>query len=255
MSNNIDVDCKSTIQQKNASLMFLGTGNAHSRELGNSCAVFNQGECSLVIDFGFSAYYAFLEEFDVLPEAIFLTHCHLDHIGGLENLFYRSYFNNASPIKLYVPVKIVPILHQRMASLEHILAEGNANFWDAFHLIPVGDTFWHKGYKFNVFEGRHHSMGFSYGISLRGVFLFTGDTKPIPEVINHIASQGELIFHDLSMFNQPSHTFFEELSSYTKNVLSRCVFYHLSNQEQVENCKSNGLAVAEQKVVYSLGNC
>lgn len=236
-----------------SSLMFLGTGNAHSNELGNSCALFKQGDCELIIDFGFSAYHAYLDEFGRLPEAIFVTHCHLDHIGGLENLFYKSYFNEQPPIKLFVPHKIVSILHQRMASLEHILAEGNANFWDAFQLIPVGDTFWYKGNKFTVFEGRHHAMGFSFGIALRGVFLYTGDTKPIPEIINHLASQGELIFHDLSLFNQPSHTYIDELTCYTPSVLSRCVFYHLSNHEQVASCRKKGLAVAAAKHVYALG--
>ena len=26
-----------------------------------------------------------------------------------------------------------------------VLAEGGANFWDAFQVIPVGDAFWHDG--------------------------------------------------------------------------------------------------------------
>lgn len=233
-------------------LEFLGCGNAHSNELGNSCAVFELGDLSLTIDYGFTAHNAHKSHKLKNPEAIFITHGHLDHIGGLENLFYDTYFSDAQPVKLYIPVGLIHIVHERIASLEHILAEGDANFWDAFHLIPVSKSFWHKGVKFRVFENRHHQMGFSFGICLPGRFLYSGDTKPIPEIINSLASQGELIFHDLSMTDQPSHTHFGELCAYTDNILSRCVFYHLSGTEDIRLCEEKGLRVVKPNEKFNL---
>ena len=76
-----------------AKMHFLGCGNAHSKTLGNSCAVFESGRCRLVIDFGFTSFHAYRDHYQENPEAIFITHGHLDHIGGLENLFFNAYFS------------------------------------------------------------------------------------------------------------------------------------------------------------------
>lgn len=237
---------------RKGSIRFLGCGNAHSKELENSCAVFTLGPCELTIDFGFTAFHAFKSCYKRRPSAIFITHAHMDHIGGLENLFFDAYFASMPPIKLYVPHKLVSLVHQKIASIDHTLAEGNANFWDAFQLIPVSETFWHDGIKFRVFENRHHQPGFSFGIAVPGKFLYSGDTKPIPEIINYHASQGEWIFHDLSLAKQPSHTYIDELDCYTDNVLSRCAFYHLGNNVDIIECERRGLRVVRPDEIFEL---
>jgi hypothetical protein len=86
--------------------------------------------------------------------------------------------------RLYVPVKLLPILQSRIADYPNMLAEGGSNFWDAFQLIPVSERFWLNHLLFDVFPVRHYEHDTAFGIALQGSFLYTGDTRPIDETIN-----------------------------------------------------------------------
>jgi ribonuclease BN (tRNA processing enzyme) len=238
-------------------LHFLGTGNAHANQLGSSCAVLEQGPSPmLMIDCGPDSVTAFrLQYQNRLPEALFLTHCHMDHIGGLENLFYRAYFDQAyrHKIRMYVPVRLIQTLHQRVADYPGILAEGGVNFWDCFQLIPVSETFWHADMLFRIFPVRHHQHLSAYGLCLSGVFLFTGDTRPIPEIIGTYACQGEIIFHDANTRPSPSHTGIHEINpSYRPEQTRRMVFYHYESPQAGLVMEEMGFAVARPGERFAL---
>src|SRR5690606_39468423 len=62
-----------------------------------------------------------------------------------------------------LPADLVPLMQQRIAGYPNVVAEGGANFWDAFRLVPVGDHFWHDGVRLEVFEARHHWPRTAFG--------------------------------------------------------------------------------------------
>jgi ribonuclease BN (tRNA processing enzyme) len=220
------------------SIRFLGVGNAHAYDLGSSsCVLEHEHAPMLLIDCGLDTLPAYLERYrGELPPAVFITHAHLDHVGGLEGLFYKAYFSQPEyRIRLYVPVKLVEIVHKRIAEYPGALAEGGANFWDCFQLIPVSEKFWHREMLFSVFPVRHHEFQSAYGLALKGAFLYTGDTRPIPEVINDFACHGELIFHDCCLATNPSHTCIEEIDlHYRAEQIERMVFYHYESRQARE---------------------
>lgn len=238
-------------------MLFLGAGNATATDLGNTSAVLlGDGQPLLGIDYGFTAHSAWMRAFGV-PQALFITHAHLDHIGGLEALFYQQATGpaSASLVRLYCPVGLVALLHSRIAMLPSALAEGGRNFWDAFQLVPVGETFWHEGHRYSVFPNRHMMPGQSFGLSLPGRFFYSGDTRPIPEWAMALASQGEPIFHDAAVAGNPAHSGLEDIGrEYADEQRQRMVLYHLESEAACRTAEASGFRVARPGDVFDLGH-
>lgn len=230
-------------------LHFLGVGNASAAPvLGAASAVIEcDGRPQLMIDCGQEALDAFHTTYGELPSALFITHVHMDHVAGLERLFYAAYFDEArrGRVRLYVPAAVVPHLQRRLADYPEVLAEGGANFWDAFQLVPVSESFWHAGERYEVFPVRHHAPGTAFGLRLRGSVVWTGDTRPIPEVLAVVADAGECIAHDCGLLGNPSHSGLDDLErEYPPELLARCVLYHYASADDGETMRRRGHRVA-----------
>lgn len=238
------------------SLRFLGVGNAAAVELGSANATIERdGRPWLTIDCGSEGLSAFLAHYGAMPEALFVTHVHLDHVAGFERLFVASYFDEArrGRVKLYVPATVLPLLHQRIGDYPNVLAEGGVNFWDAFQVIPVGGSFWHDGVRLEVFPARHHWPETAYGLRLRGSMAWTGDTRPIPEVLAKYADEGELVAHDCGLHGNPSHSGIDDLErEYPAELLQRCVLYHYASAEDGRELAARGYRVAGTGEVITL---
>lgn len=230
-------------------LRFHGVGSASAVALGSAMATIERaGRPWLTIDCGGEGLTAFLEHYGEWPQALFVTHVHLDHVAGFERLFVGHYFEPArrGRVRLYVPAPVVPLLHQRVAEYPNVLAEGGANFWDAFQLIPVGGAFWHEGVRLEVFPVRHHWPETAFGLRVPGSVVWTGDTRPVPEMLARFADADELIAHDCALHGNPSHSGVEDLErEYPPALLARCVLYHYASAADGAAMRERGHRVAE----------
>lgn len=239
-------------------LRFLGVGGSQAVELGSASAVIERdGQPMLMIDCGQEALTAYMGHYGDTPPALFITHVHMDHVAGLERLFYKIYFDPArcGKVKLYVPANVVPYLQARLADYPGIIAEGDANWWDAFQLVPVSRGFWHQGFWFDVFPVRHHLPDTAFGLRLQGSLVWSGDTRPIPEVLARFADAGELIAHDCTLLGNPSHSGIDDLErDYPAPLLARCILYHYSSAQEAEAMRARSHRVASAGDVFPLAS-
>ena len=237
-------------------LRFLGVGSAQAPELGSACAVLERaGEPLLMIDCGPEALQAYLQRYGAPPRAVYVTHTHMDHVGGLERLFYKVYFDPdlRGRVRLFAHAALVPLLQSRTADYPEVLAEGGANFWDAFALVPCSRGFWCDGLWFDVFGTRHHAPGTSFGIALAGSFTWTGDTRPIPEMLAVFGADGGPIAHDCALHGNPSHAGLDDLErEYPAEMLERLVLYHHSSEADADAMRARGRRVARRGDVIEL---
>lgn len=231
-------------------LRFLGVGSAQAVELGSSGAVLERdGVPLLLIDCGPETLTRYLDAYREAPRAVYITHTHMDHVAGLERLFYRAYFDPTlkGNVHLFAHAALLPHLQSRVADYPSVIAEGGANFWDAFRLIPCSRGFWHRGLWFDVFATRHHAPMTSFGVALRGAFAWTGDTRPIPEMLAQYAPAPALIAHDCALHGNPSHTGVDDLDrEYTKEQRARMVLYHYGSAADGAALGLRGYRVAQR---------
>ena len=232
------------------SLRFLGVGAAQAVELGSSGAVLERdGTPLLLIDCGPETLTRYLEAYAAPPRAVYITHTHMDHVAGLERLFYRAYFDAQlkGNVYLFAHAALLPHLQGRVADYPEALAEGGANFWDAFHLVPCSRGFWHAGLWFDVFATRHHAPHTSFGLALRGAFAWTGDTRPIPEMLEAYAPNPAVIAHDCGLQSNPSHTGVDDLAhEYSREQCARMLLYHYGSAQDGVALAARGYRVAQR---------
>jgi ribonuclease BN (tRNA processing enzyme) len=237
-------------------LHVLGTGAASAVDLGSSGAVLERdGRPLLLIDCGPGTLEHYLRCYDTLPPAVFVTHAHMDHVAGLERLFYTAWFDSAQRgrVKLFMHANLVPVLQARVADYPNTIAEGGANFWEGFRLVAVSRGFWLDGEWFDVFATRHHAPGTSFGVLLRGCFAWTGDTRPIPEVLSALTDAQTLVAHDCALHGNPSHTGVEDLErEYPADLRARLMLYHYGSEADAEALRLRGFRVAVPDGRYPL---
>lgn len=226
-------------------LRFIGVGDAAQQNLGHASACVEIDESRLLIDLGPGVFDSFLNHYDRLPDAVFITHCHLDHIADFERLFIRCWFAKHKPL-VFAPASIVSLLNERVGTYPNALAEGGVNFWEAFQLIPVAQSFEFKGHRFEVLPARHHGYNTAFSLHLPDAFYYTGDTRPIPEVLQHHISSSTIIFHDCSVIGNPSHSGIDDLQrEYTSEVLDRLWVYHYNSASEKQTFERVGLRCVE----------
>ncbi len=200
------------------------------------------------------------EDFSTAIDAVYISHLHSDHIGGMEWMAFRTYFapNPAKP-RLFMEENTMRDLwtHSLRGGLGRI--EGKLmHLTDYFDCCPVPEngSFCWENIRFTLVRMPHIMTGFkdfySHGLLLREaegppIFIST-DTQFRSDIIVPMSGRAEIIFHDCetSPFKSIVHAHYDDLRTLPAAVRRKMWLYHYQ-PHPVRQPKADGFVGFVQK--------
>lgn len=229
-------------QEKPFTMTFLGTGSAFCiKNWQSNMLITAPSGKSLLLDCGADARRSMAEigKNHRHIDAVYVSHLHSDHIGGLEWLGFSSRFDpEAAKPKLFASRSITSNIWQTsleggMKSLEGMDA-GMADFF-CVNPVPRNGAFEWEGIEFQLIQVIHIVSEFSvepaYGLlfTINGITVFwSSDAQFAPNQIKAFYDKAAIIFHDCetSPFKSGVHAHFDELSTLPPATRAKMWLYH-----------------------------
>lgn len=227
-------------------LMFLGTGAAFIAEKDNfqsNMLLISPSGKKLLFDCGSdisrSLHYSGFSYKDI--DAIFISHYHSDHVGGLE--FFAKYLHfdpSYRPIKLIINSNLSKYLWRDV--LSGPLEEFNGKHFsvnDYFYIQSVDDNepFIWENVSFIMAQVFHYQDAFRimpcYGLYFNTgnytVFI-SGDCQYMKHALSKYYQYADLIFHDCETDAKPSgvHANYRELVELDADIKKKIWLYHFN---------------------------
>jgi ribonuclease BN (tRNA processing enzyme) len=233
------------------SIQFLGVGAAFTLPVTgdmNDCdwqsnlIVTAESGKKLLLDCGSDIRFSLMQAGIGLAEidAVYVSHAHADHVGGMEWQSFSTYFNPTLPTPaLYCSATLAgPLWNQSLkGGLESIEgAKVDLTAYYNLRKIPRNGHFDWEGIRFELVQVVHimaeRSIKNSYGLMMyqpggQKVF-WTSDTQFCPNQIKVFYDQADLILHDCetTLFKSGVHAHYDDLVSLQPNHKEKMVLYH-----------------------------
>lgn len=225
-------------------LVFLGTGSSLSPTKDNYHAnmiVDNGAGKRLLIDCGSDARFSLFEQGYSYKDvnAVYISHLHADHVGGLEWLAFSTYFDPDCPKPtLFISETLVSDLwHKVLAGGLSSLADIEANLATYFNIvaIPENNTFEWESITFELVQTVHVMNGFclapSFGLFFRigkHHLFITTDTQLTLNSLEKFYKRADFIFHDCEILPHKTgvHAHYSELLTLNPDYKKKMWLYH-----------------------------
>jgi ribonuclease BN (tRNA processing enzyme) len=177
--------------------------------------------------------------------AVYGSHCHADHLGGMEWLAFCRYFDkSAGPHPIFYSERTLmnEIWNNSLKGGLNCIEGQVMHLEDYFECRPfdINDHFIWEGIKFIPFQTVHVMAGsaikHSYGLEIECPsrnaevvkILFTTDSQFCPSQIDVFYRRNQYIFQDCETSKYPSrvHAHFNFLKGLDAEIKSRMVLYH-----------------------------
>lgn len=249
-------------------IKFLGVGGMFCTENGNSNLLLTHGNKNLLIDCGYGIPYLLKEHnIDIKDiDAVYISHVHSDHAGGLDYLGYASYFSGHK-IKLIAQEMVINQLSQMLLPSMGLLRDGKyMSLSDYFYIHSIKNKeeyFWHwpsdgigmgsRDMAFYLIPNDHIMTTFGLVAShMNNSFYFSSDCyindmyvpKTTDEIYMYKEFKSDIIFHDCEVSDTPSgvHSHYDTLKKLPLAVKQKMWLYHYSANLILPNAKQDGFA-------------
>lgn len=227
-----------------------------------------EGQHRLLIDCGSDARYSLPRIGIPGPadlDAVYVSHLHADHVGGLEWLGLISrYGMPRHRIALYCAEEMLPMLwNGSLAGGLGIMEEGRATLSSYFDVHPVGPNgFVWSGIEFTMVPVPHVGHGdvlmqsFGLTFTVCGVRVYvTTDTKFDPDLLNKpYAQQADIIFHDCETGTASGvHSHYSNLCTLPLELRRKMWLYHYNPGPLPDACAQGfrGVVVRGQQFDFT----
>lgn len=243
-------------------LKFIGSGGAFAPiSVGNSNMLLTENGKHMLIDCGITAPYILRDEWKMSHndiDAVWVSHLHADHVGGLEWLAFMRQF---------VPLKGEDgkIIKPKIFGIREVLEElwnntlrgglesiegrimSMTEYFDCRPIVMNSNFTW-EGYKFIPVQTIHVMSGYifrySFGLMIENKSgkktFITTDTQYAPYQLNNFYEQADLIFHDCETtpFRSHVHAHYEELRTLPTEIKNKTWLYHYA--KPIDTFKEDG---------------
>ncbi len=245
----------SLVNNGTLSFFFIGTGSAFSKSYFQTNLLIIKGNDHILIDCGTLCPYVIDTKYNLKIkniENLLVTHPHADHIGGLEEMAFLSYYTKNSRVNIVITDEFKKKLwNESLRGGMQFSENGKMSFDDYFnqmkpvkirnkpfpmHEINIGSI------NLKLFRTHHvttkkdsfRNSQYSVGLIVDDRILFTADTQFRPEQINWITQNFniEYIFHDcdVSGFSAGVHATYQELKTLPVELKSKMYLCHYSSK-------------------------
>jgi len=223
-------------------LTFLGVSSAlsvgYSKFHSNMLVETDSGK-RILIDCGGDVRHAMFELGYTAKQidAVFISHLHADHVGGLEWLGFSKFFMENMRIPLYIAPELKErlcknVLSGGMSTLEYT----QATLETFFNPVKIENELSFKldDHLFQLIKVPHsysnNNLLPSYGLLIHGTrqkIFITTDTRFAPDLFNKVYHESDIIFHDCetSEYFSNQHSHYNQLVTLSPEIKQKIWLY------------------------------